>query len=184
MSSAGWWSADRNRQPALHASSMCYNNRSKEIQKDLDKLRSQKIDHTNKSRSMDRLAAAQRGAIRAMQRFTNQLSDTSEGRMPSHCKELGQLIRQLSLCSAKVEVGQGSAIPETALDILQKLGTLDTALRSRRVQYIGGTPEHAVPPLHAAARLPPHPRAPRGSATRGLRGPRRAAGPKKSFPAK
>ncbi|CDQ80881.1 unnamed protein product [Oncorhynchus mykiss] len=101
----------------------------KEIQEDLDKLRSQKIDHTNKSRSMDRLAAAQRGAIRAMQRFTNQLSDTSEGRMPSHCKELGQLIRQLSLCSAKVEVGQGSAIPETALGILQKLGTLDTALR-------------------------------------------------------
>ena len=71
---------------------------------------------------MDRLAAAQRGAIRAMQRFTNQLSDTSEGRMPSHCKELGQLIRQLSLCSSKVEVGQGSAIPETALGILQKLG--------------------------------------------------------------
>ena len=34
---------------------------------------------------------------------------------------------------------------------------------SRRVQYIGGTPEHAVPPLHAtaglhfAARLPPIP---------------------------
>uniref|UniRef100_A0A8C8C912 Uncharacterized protein n=1 Tax=Oncorhynchus tshawytscha TaxID=74940 RepID=A0A8C8C912_ONCTS len=93
----------------------------KEIQEDLDKLRSQKIQHTNKSRAMDRLAAAHRGAVRAMQVFTNQLSDTSEGGMPSYYKELGQLIRQLSLCSAKVEVGQGSAVPETALDILLKL---------------------------------------------------------------
>lgn len=56
-----------------------------------------------------------------MQVFTNQLSDPSKGRVPSHYRELGQLIRQLSLCSAKVEVGQGSAVPETALDILQKL---------------------------------------------------------------
>ena len=75
----------------------------------------------SQSRAMDRLAAAHRGAVRAMQVFTNQLSDTSEGRMPSYYKELGQLIRQLSLCSAKVEVGQGSAVPETALDILLKL---------------------------------------------------------------
>lgn len=75
----------------------------------------------SQSKAMDRLAAAHRGAVRAMQVFTNQLSDTSEGRMPSHYKELGQLICQLSLCSAKVEVGQGSAVPETALDILLKL---------------------------------------------------------------
>ncbi|XP_014018529.1 uncharacterized protein [Salmo salar] len=138
---------------------------------------------------MDRLAAAHRGAVRAMQRFTNHLSDTSEGRMPSHYKELGQLICQLSLCSAKVEVGQGSAIPETALDILQKLGTLDTALSKQ---------ESPVHRRHARARSsspacyrrsphrsmsPPRSRAPRGPATRGLRGPFRAAGPKKSFPA-
>lgn len=41
--------------------------------------------------------------------------------MPSHYRELGQLIRQLSLCSAKVEAGQGSSVPETAIDILQKV---------------------------------------------------------------
>lgn len=41
--------------------------------------------------------------------------------MPPQYKELGQLIRQLSLCSAKVEVDQGSAVPGTALNILQKL---------------------------------------------------------------
>lgn len=75
---------------------------------------------------MDRLAAAHRGAVRAMQVFINQLSDPTESRVPTHCKELGQLIRQLSLCSAKVQVGQGSAIPETALDILQKLEVIYT----------------------------------------------------------
>ncbi|XP_073674053.1 protein moonraker [Garra rufa] len=100
----------------------------KEIQEDLDKLRSQNVKHTKKSKAMDRLAAAHRGAVRAMQVFINQLSDPAENRVPTHCKELGQLIRQLSLCSAKAEVGQGSAVPETALDILQKLETLDSAL--------------------------------------------------------
>uniref|UniRef100_A0A8C2JF44 Si:dkey-243i1.1 n=1 Tax=Cyprinus carpio TaxID=7962 RepID=A0A8C2JF44_CYPCA len=93
----------------------------KGIQEDLDKLSSQNVKHTQKSRAMDRLAAAHRGAVRAMQVFINQLSDPAENRVPTHCKELGQLIRQLSLCSAKAEVGQGSAVPETALDILQKL---------------------------------------------------------------
>ena len=69
-----------------------------------------------------------------MQVFTSQLSAPSEGRVPSHYKELGQLIRQLSLCSAKVEVGQGSAVPETALDILQKLEVRNRSTRSRLPQ--------------------------------------------------
>ncbi|XP_073718819.1 protein moonraker isoform X2 [Misgurnus anguillicaudatus] len=100
----------------------------KEIQEDLDKLRSENIKHTKKFKAMDRLAAAHRGAVRAMQVFISQLSDPAESKVPTHCKELGQLIRQLSLCSAKVEVREGSAVPETALDILQKLETLDSAL--------------------------------------------------------
>lgn len=41
--------------------------------------------------------------------------------MPPCYKELSQLIRQLSLCSAKVEVENGSAVPDTVLNILQKL---------------------------------------------------------------
>jgi len=60
-----------------------------------------------------------------MQVFINQLSDPTESRVPTHCKELGQLIRQLSLCSAKVQAGQGSTVPETALDILQKLEVIN-----------------------------------------------------------
>lgn len=71
--------------------------------------------------AINRLAAAHRGALRALQVVIHQLSDQAQTKVPPHYKELGQLIRQLSLCSAKVEVDQGSDVPETALDILQKL---------------------------------------------------------------
>ncbi|KAJ7995570.1 hypothetical protein DPEC_G00245960 [Dallia pectoralis] len=161
----------------------------KEIQEDLDKLRSNKIQHTKKSRAMDRLAAAHRGAVRAMQVFTNQLSDPSEYRVHSHYKELGQLIRQLSLCSAKVAVDQGSAIPESALGILQDLETLDIALGKQEIPA-GRRQAHTRGSSPVRRRRSPHRsmspflrRAPQGFATRGLRGPRRVAGLKKPFPA-
>ncbi|XP_010863628.2 protein moonraker isoform X1 [Esox lucius] len=161
----------------------------KEIQEDLDKLRSNKIQHTKKSRAMSRLAAAHRGAVRAMQAFTNQLSDPSEYRVHSHYKELGQLIRQLSLCSAKVAVDQGSAVPETALDILQNLETLDNVLREQERPARGrqarahssSPPRHRRSPQHNTS--PAFRRAPKGPATRGLSGPRRAASLRKPFPA-
>uniref|UniRef100_A0A4W6BRB9 Si:dkey-243i1.1 n=1 Tax=Lates calcarifer TaxID=8187 RepID=A0A4W6BRB9_LATCA len=98
----------------------------KEIQEDMEKLRNQKLWDTKKSTAVNRLAAAHRGALRALQVVINQLSDLSHSKLPPHYKELGQLIRQLSLCSAKVEVDQGSAVPETALDILQKLEVMST----------------------------------------------------------
>ncbi|XP_060799999.1 protein moonraker isoform X2 [Neoarius graeffei] len=106
----------------------------KEIQEDLDRLHSQSIRPTNKCRVVNRLAAVHRGAVRAMQAFIQQLSDPIERRVPVQYKQLAQLIRQLSLCSAKVEVGQGSTIPETALDILQKLETLDMVLSKQDSQ--------------------------------------------------
>ncbi|XP_028276343.1 protein moonraker isoform X4 [Parambassis ranga] len=105
----------------------------KEIQEDIEKLRSQKLWDTKKSMAINRLAAAHRGALRALQVIIHQLSDLSYSKVPPHYKELGQLIRQLSLCSAKVEVVQGSAIPETALDILQKLETLESALSKQEM---------------------------------------------------
>ncbi|MED6279225.1 hypothetical protein CHARACLAT_032327 [Characodon lateralis] len=76
---------------------------------------------TKKSVAVNRLAAAHRGALRALQVIIHQLSDRPHSKVPPHYKELGQLIRQLSLCSAKLDVDQGSAVPETAPDILQKL---------------------------------------------------------------
>lgn len=123
----------------------------KEIQEDLDKLRSENIKHTKKSKAMDRLAAAHRGAVRAMQVFISQLSDPAESKVPTHCKELGQLIRQLSLCSAKVEVREGSAVPETALDILQKLESLDSALSKQEASRESVSHPQSIKPEEKAS---------------------------------
>ncbi|PWA22065.1 hypothetical protein CCH79_00010299 [Gambusia affinis] len=100
----------------------------KDIQDDIEKLKREKMWETKKSVAVGRLAAAHRGALRALQITIHQLSDQPHSKVPPHYKELGQLIRQLSLCSAKLEVDPGSAVPETALDILQKLEILDSAL--------------------------------------------------------
>lgn len=168
----------------------------KEIQEDIDKLRSQSTKHTKKSRAVDRLAAAHRGAVRAMQAFITQLSDPAENRVPAQCKELGQLIRQLSLCSAKVEVSQGSNLPETTLDILQKLETLDSALskqsvrveRSPRLRSSSPTRERSStaraqsisPPPPPPPPLAPPP-APRTRTAKPPPGSRRSAPPKKTL---
>ncbi|KAK4812350.1 hypothetical protein QYF61_017127, partial [Mycteria americana] len=88
----------------------------KEIQDDLEKLSPHKIKHTKKSRAVSRLAAAHRGAVRALQAFANQFTDQTEEQIPTHYKELGSLIRQLSLCSAKLEVD--SSISDIIIDIL------------------------------------------------------------------
>ncbi|XP_039527158.1 protein moonraker isoform X1 [Pimephales promelas] len=156
----------------------------KEIQEDLDKLRSQNVKHTQKSKAMDRLAAAHRGAVRAMQVFINQLSDPTESRVPTHCKELGQLIRQLSLCSAKVQAGQGSTVSETALDILQKLETLDTALSKQKAPgkrdvdlQIVNPVEKTSSRVRARSKSPPRPA--RDPTERTSRRPRKSAAPKK-----
>ncbi|KAJ8385064.1 hypothetical protein AAFF_G00195940 [Aldrovandia affinis] len=162
----------------------------KEIHEDLDKLRSQKIRHTKKvclkynsqSRAMDRLAAAHRGAVRAIQVFIGQLPDQSERKMPSHYRELGQLIRQLSLCSAKVEVGQGSAVPESAIDILQKLEALDSALskqespkkKTKELRVQSSSPVRRRSPVGRQHSTSP-PRGPRGKAARGAQGLRKFA---------
>ncbi|XP_042564611.1 protein moonraker isoform X1 [Clupea harengus] len=124
----------RRQEQAARSARIFYNlqQQVKDIQDDVQRLQSQNIKPTKKSRAMDRLAAAHRGAVRAMQVFTNQLSDPAESRVPPHYKELGQLIRQLSLCSAKVEAGQDSVVPETAIDILQKLEVLDRALSKQQ----------------------------------------------------
>ncbi|XP_026137763.1 protein moonraker-like isoform X4 [Carassius auratus] len=156
----------------------------KEIQEDLDKLRSQNVKQTQKSRAMDRLAAAHRGAVRAMQVFINQLSDPAENRVPTHCKELGQLIRQLSLCSAKAEVGQGSAVPETALDILQKLETLDSALSKQETHKKRDLDLQNVNPaektsIKVRARSMSPPRPARAPAERTSQRPRKPAAAKK-----
>ena len=68
---------------------------------------------------MSRLAAAHRGAIRALQMFVTQFTDRGEHPLPARCRELGSLIRQLSLCSAKLEAD--SSVPDVVIDILQQI---------------------------------------------------------------
>ncbi|XP_010222325.1 PREDICTED: uncharacterized protein KIAA0753 homolog, partial [Tinamus guttatus] len=101
----------------------------KEIQDDLDKLSPHKVKHTKKSRAISRLAAAHRGAIRALQTFANQFTDQRE-QVPTHYKELGSLIRQLSLCSAKLEMD--SSLSDTIIDILLQVEDLDSLLEKKQ----------------------------------------------------
>uniref|UniRef100_A0A1A7XUC9 KIAA0753 n=2 Tax=Iconisemion striatum TaxID=60296 RepID=A0A1A7XUC9_9TELE len=125
----------RRQKQAAHSARVIYvlQQQVKEIQEDVEKLRKEKTWNTKRSMAINRLAAAHRGTLRALQVIIHQLSDLSYNKVPPYYKELGQLIRQLSLCSAKVEVNQGSAVPEMALDILQKVEILDSALSKREM---------------------------------------------------
>nr|XP_033703641.1 protein moonraker isoform X2 [Tursiops truncatus] len=76
--------------------------------------------------AVSRLAAAHRGAIRALQMFVTQFTDRVEHAVPIWCKELGSLIRQLSLCSAKLEAN--SSVPVVVIDILQQTEALESLL--------------------------------------------------------
>ncbi|KAK9412333.1 protein moonraker [Crotalus adamanteus] len=102
----------------------------KQIQEDLEKLSPLKIKHTKKSQAMAKLAAAHRGAIRALQMFVTHFADQSEQQSASaHCKELGNLIRQLSLCSARLEMD--SSIPDIIIDLLLQIEDLDSMLSKK-----------------------------------------------------
>ncbi|XP_043759406.1 protein moonraker isoform X1 [Cervus elaphus] len=101
----------------------------KEIQEELDKLSPHKIKHTKKSWAVSRLAAAHRGAIRALQTFVAQFTAGGEYPIPTWCKELGSLIRQLSLCSAKLEAE--SSVPDVVIDILQQIEALESLLEKK-----------------------------------------------------
>ncbi|XP_062275111.1 protein moonraker isoform X1 [Scomber scombrus] len=152
----------------------------KEIQKDIKTLRSQRTWDTKKSTAINRLAAAHRGTLRALQVVIHQLSDQSHSKVPPHYRELGQLIRQLSLCSAKIEVDQGSAVPETALDILQKLETLDSALSKQ--EMLQKMQAQAYPPRRKSPHRSMSPTsAPKGHSTSIVRGPRKPANPKRNI---
>ncbi|XP_034404269.1 LOW QUALITY PROTEIN: protein moonraker [Cyclopterus lumpus] len=148
----------------------------KEIQEDIEKLQSQKMWDAKKSTTINRLAAAHRGTFRVLQFVVNQLSDLSHGKVPPYYKELGQLIRQLSLCSAKVEAEQGS---ELAFDILQKLETLDSALHKQ--QLLEKMQAQAHPPHRKSPHRSTSPTsAPMGPSTSTVRGPRKPANPKRA----
>ncbi|XP_053278984.1 protein moonraker [Pleuronectes platessa] len=171
---------ERREKQAKRSSQMIYvlQQQVREVKEDIETLRSQQMTDTKKPSTVNRLAAAHRGALRALKDVIHQMSDLSLTKMPPHCKELGQLIRQLSLCSAKVEVDQGSAVPESALNILQKLETLDSALRKQ--EMIDKVQARTCPPH----RKPPHrsmspTRVVKGPSSSNVQGPRKPRNPKR-----
>ncbi|XP_026196768.1 protein moonraker isoform X2 [Anabas testudineus] len=147
----------------------------KEIQDDIEKLRRQKMWDNNKSITINRLAAAHRGTLRALQVIIHQLSHLSHSKVPPHYKELGQLIRQLSLCSAKVEADQGSAVPETVFSILQKLESLDSALSKQKKMQAQACPPRRKSPCRSTSPTT----APKGHSTSTARGPRKPSNPRR-----
>ncbi|MBZ3877147.1 Protein moonraker [Sciurus carolinensis] len=121
----------RRQEQAVRCARMLYvlQQQVKAIQEELDKLSPHKIKHTKKSWAMSRLAAAHRGAIRALQMFVTQFTDRGEHPVSARCKELGSLIRQLSLCSAKLDADP--SVPDVVIDILQQIEGLHKAERNR-----------------------------------------------------
>ncbi|XP_053817584.1 protein moonraker isoform X3 [Vidua chalybeata] len=122
----------RRRQQAARSARMLYvlQQQVKEIQDDLEKLSPHTIKHTKKSQAVSRLAAAHRGAVRTLQAFANQFTDQTDEQIPAHFKELGSLIRQLSLCSAKLE--GDSSISEAIIDILLQVEDLNSLLENKQ----------------------------------------------------
>ncbi|KAM3616117.1 uncharacterized protein V6R79_012515 [Siganus canaliculatus] len=148
----------------------------KEIQEEMEKLRSQKMWDMKKSLALNRLAAAHRGALRALHVVIHQLSDLSHGAVPPHYKELGQLIRQLCLCSATVEVEQGSAVPEAVVHILQKLETLDSVL-TKQAQLQKSQARACPPRRRSPCRSMSPTSAPRGPGASSFPGHRKTTNP-------
>ncbi|XP_025317778.3 protein moonraker isoform X1 [Canis lupus dingo] len=121
----------RRQEQAVRSARMLYvlQQQVKEIQEELDKLSPQKIRHTKKSWAMSRLAAAHRGAIRALQVLVTQLIDRGEHPVPARCRELGSLIRQLSLCSARLDTDP--SVPDVVVDILRQIEALESLLEKK-----------------------------------------------------
>ncbi|KAM6164845.1 LOW QUALITY PROTEIN: protein moonraker [Rhynchocyon petersi] len=118
----------RRQEQAVRSARMLYvlQQQVKEIQEELDKLSPHKIKHTKKSWAISRLTAAHRGAIQALQMFVTQFTDRGEHPVPARCRELGSLIRQLSLCSARLD--SDPSVPDVVLDILRQIEDLESLL--------------------------------------------------------
>ncbi|XP_006100727.1 protein moonraker isoform X1 [Myotis lucifugus] len=121
----------RRQEQAVRSARMLYvlQQQVREIQEELDKLSPHNIKHTKKSWAMSRLASAYRGAVQALQMFVTQFTDRGEHPIPAQYRELGSLIRQLSLCSAKVDAD--SSVSDVVIDILQQIEALESLLEKK-----------------------------------------------------
>ncbi|XP_038074789.1 protein moonraker-like isoform X2 [Patiria miniata] len=160
----------------------------REIQEELDKLGPGKVRHTKKSRALNRLAAAHRGAVRALQSFLHHLPSEIDHRsgLPPHYQELALLIRQLSLCCSQLDVEE-SGIPEGVLNILEQAKDFQDAL-SQQISSPPRPKANPVPQPHASprrrlafetntVRVPHGKPAPRATVSKNLRVDQRYASP-------
>ncbi len=78
------------------------------------------------SKVLARLAAAHRGAVRALQTFVQHLPDCRlELGLPRGYHDLAELLRQLSLCCAQLEVAGETAVPESVLHLMKDFEVRD-----------------------------------------------------------
>ncbi|XP_033748027.1 protein moonraker-like [Pecten maximus] len=99
----------------------------REMQNECIRLGPEKIKHTKKSRSSARLAAAHRGAVRAIQSFVANLPHTDlSGGLPATYHELALLIRQMTLLSNQMASEQ-SSVQADLLKMLDKVDDLNKA---------------------------------------------------------
>ncbi|XP_061197750.1 protein moonraker-like [Saccostrea echinata] len=100
----------------------------REVQNQLIRGEPDKLKHTKKSQIMARLAAAHRGAVRAVQSFVNSLPFTDLQRgLPSSYQELALLIRQMSLLSTQLSVDDKSSVHQDLLTMLDRVDELNKA---------------------------------------------------------
>uniref|UniRef100_UPI00358F3F8C protein moonraker-like isoform X2 n=1 Tax=Myxine glutinosa TaxID=7769 RepID=UPI00358F3F8C len=106
----------------------------REIQEEINNLGPQAIKPTKKSRAKIRLSAVHRGAVRALRMFSRQVSDGGvRTGFPPQSRELGELIRQLSMCSARLEPDQHvvASIMAEIEELSKVLEQLDEVLKQK-----------------------------------------------------
>ncbi|XP_061915822.1 protein moonraker isoform X2 [Entelurus aequoreus] len=143
----------------------------RETQQHMEKLHNQDMWDAKKSTAIQRLTSAHRGTLKVLRVIVLQLSEQCMSQLPSHCKELSRLICQLSLCSAKIQVESGSAMPKTAVSILQKLELLDSAISKQELLLQKKKMQNQADPLQKKSTNPSV------SPTRAPKGLNRARGP-------
>nr|XP_022337777.1 protein moonraker-like isoform X3 [Crassostrea virginica] len=100
----------------------------REVQSQLIRGDADKMKHTKKSQILARLAAAHRGAVRAIQAFVNSLPFTDLQRgLPASYQELALLIRQMSLLSTQLNAEDKSSVHQDLLSMLDRVDDLNKA---------------------------------------------------------
>uniref|UniRef100_A0A8C4WWE6 Uncharacterized protein n=1 Tax=Eptatretus burgeri TaxID=7764 RepID=A0A8C4WWE6_EPTBU len=129
----------------------------REIQEEINNLGPQAIKHTKKSRAKIRLSAAHRGAVRALRMFSRQVCDGGvRNGFPSQSRELGELIRQLSMCSARLEPDQHAvaSIMAEIEELSKVLEHLDEVLKQKTFALSRKDPRKKQQKTHTQHRAP------------------------------